>query len=404
MTIRALMAGTFIASIAIIFAPGVARAACDPPPPTAKPTKESYWALQRFGLDRLPSGIDGRGTVVAVLDSGVEADHPLLTGRVIDGADMLHSSATRGREDCVGHGTAVASLIAGKAVGDFRGIAPGTTILPVRVSERTRADDKRAETASPQKLADAIDLAINRHVDVINMSFAITADRAEQSEADAPEVRSAIARAVAADIVIVAAVGNDHPKNVSFPAGYDGVLGVGAITGDGTRQQASMIGSFVKVTAPGENIAVAWPHGTRNVQTGTSFAAPIVAGVAALLRQAHPDWTARQVVDQITATADPSLGGRGSTTHGAGVVNPVRALTETVAVGKPFAVPALAATAADPAAVAAAARATSRRHLALWLAAAGAALAALTLLAATIRARARPRAEEIARDRAVSRK
>lgn len=386
MRIRAVIAAFFIASATAFFAPGAAHAACEPPTPTAKPAKGNYWGLQRFDLSRLPLGIDGRDTTIAVLDSGVDATHPLLAGRVLNGGDVLHNTSTKGREDCVGHGTAVASLIAGRADGDFRGIAPRAKILPVRVSERTQPDDTRAATASPTELAHAIDLAIDANVDVINMSFAITADRTKSADADLPEVRAAIARAVANDIVVVAAAGNDHPKNVSYPAGYDGVLGVGAIAPDGSRQQASMIGSFVKVTAPGENIAVAWPHNTQNVQSGTSFAAPIVSGVAALLRQAHPDWSAKQVIAQITGTADPSLGGRNSSTHGAGVINPVRALTEIVAPtsGKGFTAPALANQATDLVALAATKRADARRQLALWLAAAGAAIATAVLLAGAV--------------------
>lgn len=364
---------------------------CEPSVAT-RPQAGNYWALQRFGLDRLPAGTDGTGVTVAVLDSGVDASHPVLAGRVLPGVDELRNVA-QGKQDCIGHGTAVASLIAGKVRGDFRGIAPGAKILPVRMSEKTRTDDD-AKTASPAQYAAAIDFARQNGAKVINMSFAITTDEKGDPNADLDVVRAAIARAVDADIVIVAAAGNDYPKKHSYPAEYNGVIGVGAITPDGSRQAASMTGDFVKISAPGENVAVAWPGGGFAVQSGTSFAAPMVSGAAALIRSAHPHWTAKQVLAQLTGTADPSAGGPDSPSHGAGVVNPVRAVTETVAStgDRAYAAPPLPTPSIDTVGLAAAQAADDRRRTAYALAGIGALITLVVLFGGAVLARGRGRA------------
>lgn len=378
MGIRGAVTVGFLAAVTIIFTPYPASAACEPQSPGAAPAKGDYWAQQRFNLGRLPAGADGAGITVAVLDSGVDAKNPLLSGRVLAGRDLLHGRSD-GQQDCVGHGTAVATLIAGHADGDFRGVAPGARILPVRVSERTRPDDTRAQTATPAELANAIDYAISAEADVINMSFAITGNDA--AETDFPAVRAAVARAVAADIVVVAAVGNEYPQRLSYPAGYPGVLGVGAVTADGKRQQASMTGSFVAIAAPGERIVTGWPGGALTVQSGTSFAAPLVSGAAALVRQAHRGWSAARVIDQLTGTADPSLGGADSGSHGAGVVNPVRALTESTATSgtRAYALPPLATPVPDGHVLAAQRRDERRRHTAWALGGVGTLIAVAVL-------------------------
>ena len=116
-----------------------------------------------------------------------------------------------------------------------------------------------------------------------------------------------------------------------YPAAYDGVLGVGAIGPDGVRQDFSQVGPYVDIVAPGGDVTVAWPDGRYSVQSGTSYATPFVAATAALVRDYRPDLTAREVVRRIVATADPAPGGVRSRAYGSGVVNPYRAVTETVA-------------------------------------------------------------------------
>jgi membrane-anchored mycosin MYCP len=322
---------------------------------------------------------DGGGVTVAVVDSGVDDNHPQLRGRVLAGRDFLDPSGD-GRLDCVGHGTAVASIIAGRDVGgvEFRGLAPAARILPVRISEQQIIEGRESgRTVTAAQFARGIRWAVDAGADVINLSVVLYQDN--------PDVRAAVAHALAADVVIVAAVGNLHENGdpMPYPAAYDGVIGVGAIGPDGALQPFSQVGSYVDVVAPGGAVLAAVPRRGHKEQSGTSYATPFVAATAALVRAYRPDLPARAVVARILATADPVGGGPG---FGRGVVNPYRAVAETPTVAGPAASAApLPASVADPAEQARAARRNTAEHRAVWLAA-GALCAALVvgLLAAVL--------------------
>jgi membrane-anchored mycosin MYCP len=342
------------------------------------------WVLARFGLNRLPANVDGRGVTVAVLDSGVEANHPALQGRIRDdGRDLLEAGgATKGREDCRGHGTGVATLIAGNTRAGFRGVAPGARILPIRVNETISGDNTDGRKTDDNKIAAAIDYAVDRGADVINLSFAYL-----NADADPDKHRvfaDAVRRAVEKDIVVVAAMGNDKGATDSFPANQEGVIGVAAINADGTIWKDSTGGKNVDVSAPGSQVLAGWPHGIYMEVQGTSFAAPIVAGTAALLKQLHPHWKGSQFITQITATSDPSLGGKGSKTYGAGVIDPVRAVNDLPAYGEAFKNPNVPVQEEDPQAIAAEQRSKELRARALWLALGGVALTIIILLSSSI--------------------
>ncbi|MGE5830589.1 MAG: S8 family serine peptidase, partial [Micromonosporaceae bacterium] len=199
------------------------------------------WPQQRYDLDALSQITDGTGIIVAVVDSGVDAIHPQLRGRVLAGADLL-APAGDGRLDCVGHGTAVASIIgAGRRPGaGLRGLAPGVKILPVRVSERLEVDGAATgRGVDAAGLADGIDRAVAGGARVVNLSISVGVDD--------PQLRRSVAQAQAADVVVVAAVGNQHEQGdpTPYPAAYPGVVGVGAIGPDGNRTATSPIGSYV---------------------------------------------------------------------------------------------------------------------------------------------------------------
>jgi membrane-anchored mycosin MYCP len=339
------------------------------------------WPQQRFAPDRLASIATGAGVTVAVIDSGVDAGHDQLAGQVVKGSDFLDKGGT-GRIDCVGHGTAVASIIAARKVDRvaFHGLAPGVKILPVRISEKQELVDGTAtgQTVSAADFARSIDFAVGHGADVINLSVVLYQDNAA--------VRAAVERAVDADVVVVAAAGNQNDKGNPrpYPAAYDGVLGVGAIVRDGTRMPQSQVGSYVDIVAPGGEVVADTTGGGQVVESGTSFATPFVSATAALLRQYYPTASAQAIVRRIKATADPAPGGKDSTAYGAGVLNPYRAVTEAVTTGNPAKAAPLPEATVDPAAVAAERRRAHTRWLALWIAVGAGGIAVVTVLCAVV--------------------
>ncbi len=337
------------------------------------------WAQQRYGLDRLAGIADGRGQVVAVLDSGVDARHPQLKSAVAKGFDGLDASGD-GRLDCDGHGTAVASIIAARPVSGvpFRGVAPAATILPIRVSEQRMVDGQSngGKSVSTSELAQWIDRAVSSHARVINISMVVSKDDAT--------LRRAVAAAIKHDVVVVAAVGNAHDQGdpTPYPAAYPGVIGVGAIGPDGSRSQESQVGPYVDLVAPGAQITAAVPGGGHaTTYQGTSFATPFVAGAAALVRQYYPELSASAVAARLAATADPAPGDPGGEEYGAGVVDPYRAVVERTG-GTPTSLAPLPASGRD--AGAAAARAARVRGVAGVVAAVLGGLVLLIVLVATV--------------------
>jgi membrane-anchored mycosin MYCP len=355
---------------------------CDNPPPAGQALTDVPYANKLYPQADLAAVATGAGVRVAVIDSGVDAATPALRGRVAAGADFLHNDPD-GRQDCVGHGTEVASLIVGRPGRDpgFQGLAPGATIVPVRVSEE---EDEQGGTTSGDRVsfgdfADAIDWAVDEGgADVINLSLVT-------SEGNTP-VRAAIARAIARGVVVVAAAGNhggpDDPNPTPFPAAYPGVIGVGALTADGVRASYSQHGDYVDVVAAGDKITAALPGGGLKIDSGTSFASPFVAATAALIKQRFPQATPAEVARRIEATADPAPGGPVSSVapgedparnpeYGFGLLNPYRALTETLGPASPAAAAPEMMEPLDPAAVAQAARRADARHRAMWMAVGG---------------------------------
>lgn len=360
--------------------PAVAAPSCgNTVPPTGGVISSLPWAQQRFGLDRLTGIADGGGQTVAVVDSGVDAVNPHLAGAVKPGINAMPGGGN-GQLDCHGHGTAVASIIAGREVPgvEFRGVAPAATILPVRVSEQQEINGQTTgQGVTTAQLAQAINQTVAQRPTVINISMTTYEDNAE--------LRAAIANAVAQNIVVVAAAGNNHSKGdpTPYPAAYPGVIGVGAIGQDGLRATDSQVGPYVDLVAPGSDIIAALPKQGHNAGlVGTSFATPFVAGAAALVRQYHPGLSAADVVARMVATADPAPGGPRSNEYGAGVVNPYRAVTEQVG-GTPVQLAPLGPRPGDRDA-AARARIASTKHWAFGIAASVAGVALIVTVTTVV--------------------
>jgi membrane-anchored mycosin MYCP len=337
-----------------------------PPQLGARRLTRQPWAQQALDITGAWAASRGRGVTVAVVDSGVDYS-PQLAGRVTE-IDLTG----QGPRDCVGHGTAVASIIAGSDARGrgvpFYGVAPAARILSVKVNT--------GETGSTRLLAQGIRDAVADGAQVLNVSV--------QTAANSPALRAAVAFALRRNAVVVAAAGNDNPGGgvgPYYPASYPGVLSVGAVDETGTLTSYTDRKTRVSVTAPGANIASAWPGGYNPANQGTSFAAAFVSGVAALVRGAYPRLPAAQVVARIETTADGPTGAH----TGAGLVNPVQAVTAVVpaaaarAAAPPVPVP--QPPAADPA----------TRTLALSITGGAAMLAALVIAVAAVVTRGRRR-------------
>ncbi|MFD6344389.1 type VII secretion-associated serine protease mycosin [Streptomyces roseolus] len=292
------------------------------------------WSLQRVQLDELWAQSTGKNVRVAVIDTGVDVRNPQLAKAVDaksginlipkDAKDANGYKLKRGKEngttDTVGHGTKVAGIIAArpaKGTG-FVGLAPDATIIPIQQND---ADGNGTTTT----LAAAIRHAIAKKADVINISQD-TADAVKPT----PLLEEAVKAALEAEIVVVASAGNDGlGGNVkrTYPASYEGVLAVAASDRNNERAAFSQSGDFVGVAAPGVDMVSTVPLGGHCADNGTSFSAPYVAGLAALIKSKHDDWTQEQIVAQIQQTAERSVAGHDRLV-GWGVVDPVRALTE----------------------------------------------------------------------------
>ncbi len=258
-----------------------------------------------------------RSVVVAVIDTGIDLDHPDLAGNLGSGQDLVDlkdvppgagfhyegDALTRDDlpEDEVGHGTHVAGTIA--AVTDnangVAGVAWDIQLMPIRVLARVvrDADGFVTGTGTAVDIAAGIRWAVDHGASIINMSLGGYGDTFVE--------RDAVAYAVASNVVVIAAMGNDNTSAPMFPAAYPGVLAVGAIGQDESRASFSNTGSHIGVVGPGVGIRSTFLNGGFADLSGTSMATPHVSGVAALIRSAESTLSAAEVRDRLRSTARP---------------------------------------------------------------------------------------------------
>jgi membrane-anchored mycosin MYCP len=275
----------------------------------------------------------GSGQRVAVIDTGV-ARHPRLA-HLAAGGDYV--STGDGTQDCDGHGTAVAGIIGATTdpqhTDDFGGVAPGAEIIGIRQSSMKFAavsDPGQPGFGDVDTMARAVRTAADLGATVINISSVACARTA--SALDDRPLGAALAYAVdTKNVVVVAAAGNAgagqcpaQPSDsavIVSPAWYDDyVLTVGSVNAGGEASSFTLAGPWLDVAAPGEGVfslsasgtGLANAVGAKDDSTplsGTSYAAPVVSGLAALIRCRFPTWTARQVMQRIKATAHHPPGG-----------------------------------------------------------------------------------------------
>lgn len=314
--------------------PSLFLAACLALVPSAAAHADSIRA-QQWGLDALHTQeawrtTQGKGITVAVLDTGVDDDHPDLRGNVLPGKDMIGFGARRGDRPWARHGTAMAGIIAGHGHGvgnsdGVMGIAPKATILPVRVIlEEDDSARGKARTTRGNALAEGIRWAADHGADVINLSLGDDSDSAHPEPAEDQAVQYALSKGA----VVVASAGNGGEKgdHISYPAAYPGVIAATAVDRFGTRASFSTRRWYATVSAPGVDVVIADPDRRYYEGWGTSAASAFVSGAVALVKAAHPGLTPAQIKKLLEDTArNAPVGGRDDS-RGFGMVDPAAAI------------------------------------------------------------------------------
>ena len=259
-------------------------------PTGSDPYRADQWDLAAMRTADAWPRSTGAGVTVAVVDTGVDSSHPDLAGQVLPGADFL--TGTEGpATDPNGHGTHVAGIIAaatGNGAG-IAGVAPDARILPIRVLGANGS-------GYLSDAANGIVYAADHGADVVNLSISATTS--------IEAMTNAIAYARSRGVVVVAAAGNTRANGspASYPAADPGVLAVAATDATDRFAPYSTAGDYVDVAAPGNAVLSTFPGGYRTL-SGTSMAAPHVAGLAALVRAADRALTPDQVEQVIESSA-----------------------------------------------------------------------------------------------------
>lgn len=263
-----------------------------------EPLAAQQWNLRMIGAPAAWDVTQGGGVKVAVIDSGVDATHPDLRGRVAAEIDLLPEVTPTPAQ--TQHGTRVASLIAAARNGvGMAGVAPAATILPVAALDETGVGDTST-------VARGVIAAANAGAKVINLSLG-------GPDAD-PVLERACAYARAKGAVVVAAGGNsfDDGNLPQYPAAYPSVIAVAAVDSGGYPALFSNTGRYIDLAAPGEAVLSAVPGGGYGRQSGTSFSAPQVAGAAALVSATNPRLSATRITQLTVLTAQDDRSGDGA--------------------------------------------------------------------------------------------
>ncbi|WP_344627076.1 type VII secretion-associated serine protease mycosin [Kitasatospora arboriphila] len=309
--------------------------------------RAQQWYLDAMHAPDMWKTSTGQGITVAVIDGGVNAAHPDLAGQVLPGKDFTGTGNT---SDSTGHGTGMASIIAGTGKGlggkGEYGLAPGAKILPIKVND-TYGGKVEAENSDLAQLGQAIVYASDQGAKVINMSVGIPASNLKP--VDLQKFKTSVDHALARGSLVFAAVGNsgNTTNRVEYPGAAPGVVGVAATDKDGKAVAVSEHGPQVSLAAPGADIysACTGPSGYCK-GTGTSDATAVASASAALLWAAHPDWTNNQVLRVLINTASNPK--ERSDFIGYGTVRPRIALSDPGDPGAAGEFPLKAAAAADP--------------------------------------------------------
>ena len=311
---------------AVVVAP--AAAPLHAPSAAADAIRDRQYWLDEYGIRDAWQVTRGEGVVIAIIDSGVDAGHPDLAGAVIGGTDVSGRGGAAGTRPLSGqgstHATMVASLAAGRGSGPSSGVigaAPAASILSISLAFGPN------ERSGDDQIAEGVIWAVDNGADIISLSLT-------RNQVDWPESwDEAFVHAEQNDVVVIAAAGNraSGTEQVSAPATIPGVLTVGGVDRAGrASDNASSQGITIGVMAPSERLVGAVPGGGHSSWQGTSGATPIVAGIAALVRAAHPDLDAAGVVNRIISTARPVTSTVPDPLYGYGLIDAAAAVSAEV--------------------------------------------------------------------------
>ena len=234
--------------------------------------------LARQMIGWAPAGTEARscssGIRIGMIDTAINADHAALAGSHIDVTRLADDKLPASSEQ---HGTAVAVLLVGDAQGRSPGLLPGAELIAVDTFHRRGG---KADISDVYSLVKALDYLESRNVSIINMSLAGPANVV---------LEETIKRVSAADIMLVAAAGNDGPKaKPVYPAAYDEVIAVTAVDRQKRPYRRAVRGPHIDLAAPGVDVWIAASRQGSRPRTGTSFAAPFVTAALALARKHDP--------------------------------------------------------------------------------------------------------------------
>lgn len=227
--------------------------------------------------------------IIAVLDTGVQNNHPDLKGKIITGVNLINEEAEP--DDDVGHGTHVSGII-GATVNNGEGVAGLSwynKIMPIKVLDSSGA-------GSTYAVAQGIIWAVDHGAKVINMSLG--------NYAEAEFLHDAIKYAYDRDVVMIAASGNDNTDRPGYPAAYPEVFAVAATNSNKEKASFSNYGDYIDVAAPGDSIASTYPGSQYAALSGTSMASPHVAALAGLIRSVNPELSNVEVMEIMRKSAN----------------------------------------------------------------------------------------------------
>ncbi|WP_408011685.1 S8 family peptidase [Pseudalkalibacillus sp. A8] len=265
---------------------------------------EEGWEITRGNED----------VIIAIIDTGIDMKHPDLSGRLVEGHNILNDSPNP--DDDNGHGTHVAGIIASETNNGL-GVAGMTWYNKIMPIKAMNADGY----GTSFDVAQGVRWATDHGADVINLSLG----NYKESKA----LAEAIDYAYGKDVILVAASGNDNTNQISYPAAFENVLSVAAVNANLRRADFSNYGDYIDVAAPGVDIASTYIDNQYASLSGTSMATPHVAALAGLIRSSQPDLKNSEVIQIIKDTTDDAgtIGKDPYTGHG--VINVAAALDST---------------------------------------------------------------------------